>query len=210
MMQYFGGVLSLLLLQTHKVRGYRVPDLLYGLSAYLLAGAAEVEMGRAHVVVFSLFLLSISSIGAAVCRKVRDRDRLVFWPFMFAQIAPVVLLLDLVGVNGPVVLVAYVVALWVGLLKDQMALEEGSSRTLDAQDSTAEILRVVRDMRVDEVGPSIGEVLNHQIPEWIQISTGQKLPFVRYLGTQFAVDDIPLGYVVIQPGLLYGGEFVEH
>lgn len=210
MMHYLGCVFYLLLLQTHRVRGYGPSDLALTVVAYFLVGLQEVEAGRGHVLLFSLFLVTAATVGVSLNHSFKGSGRLLFLPFMLAQIVPVIMLLDLGigGFNGPVVMVAYSVALSIGLLKEQIA--ESGSEVSEAQDSTAEILRVIRDTRVDELGPSIGEVLNHQIPGWIRLSTGQKLPFVRYMGARFVAEDVPHGYVVIQPGLLYGGEAGEH
>jgi hypothetical protein len=81
----------------------------------------------------------------------------------------------------------------------------GSAPTVEAQrDHEAEILRSIRDRRVIELGPGMGNIHSHAIPKWVKVSSGEILYFKGYVGDNFSLDSIPVGYVVIEPGLMYG------
>lgn len=67
-----------------------------------------------------------------------------------------------------------------------------------------EILRTLRDRRVTDLGPSMGSIHSYAIPIWVRLSDGTKLPFRGYVGSEFSLESIPVGCVVIAPGLLYG------
>lgn len=67
-----------------------------------------------------------------------------------------------------------------------------------------EILRSIRDSRVVELGPAMGNVHSYAIPKWVKLSNGAILPYKGFVGDNFSIDSVPFGCVVIEPGLLYG------
>lgn len=67
-----------------------------------------------------------------------------------------------------------------------------------------EILRSLRDRRVTDLGPSMGSIHSYAIPTWVRLSDGSQLPYRGYVGSEFSLESIPVGCVVIAPGLLYG------
>jgi hypothetical protein len=63
-------------------------------------------------------------------------------------------------------------------------------------------LRVMRAARIKDFGPHIGMVMDHPIPEWIELSNGKIYHYKRYVGSA-SLDDLAPGELVIAPGLLY-------
>lgn len=78
------------------------------------------------------------------------------------------------------------------------------SAIADDRARDAEILRTLRDRRVIELGPTMGNIQSYAIPTWVRLSDGTELPFRGYVGDEFSLEMIPDGCVVIAPGLLYG------
>lgn len=70
------------------------------------------------------------------------------------------------------------------------------------------MLRSMRSMRIVELGPSMGLVLDHEIPQWIKLSNGRVLSYRNFIGNA-PVDQFDADGVVIAPGLFYSDQANE-
>lgn len=64
-------------------------------------------------------------------------------------------------------------------------------------------LRLMRAARIEEFGPPIGMIMDHPIPQWIQLSNGKVLHYKRYVGNSCLEEMLSPGELLIAPGLLY-------
>lgn len=213
MIASFLDILSATFLQPARMRYVERKSFVFALVLYFLLFSVEAslheEEGIGALIAFSFGALCFSLVLARVgSLRSEYRDRVLVLPAMVFLGFSGVLVMNAIqrelGVEVNVLfmlMIHFVGALFVSIFSNRPEPEFQASSYGDDVDMDA--LRRMRDLRLEEYGPTIGLVADYPIPGWIKLSDGKTLSFIGLFDGS-GPEDVPAGCIVIAPGLIYG------
>lgn len=199
-----------------SIRSVRAFDILVAVALQVFISLAIGEMDGANLGVpstgMAVFLLAVFLRYGPVGSRVRA----IFEPLPWMQyvgltgVLFVYMIMRKFGaseVTGHVMVIGHGIGLVSALVSHAHRLEAQADLAEDviiAKNDEDEMLRRMREFRVEELGPSIGIIQDHAIPAWVKLSNGKVLPFKTYVGQVYQPEEMEHGDVIIVPGLLYG------